>query len=217
MTTYAGPPVFPQYFVDPLGKPLRSVKITVYERGTDVKPDLFADREKSTPIGNPFWATSLGNAEFRVGALGEFEAEANGVRIPFTVVADPEEPIPAGAVEEAMLSFGVATQVELDAQAAATAVALTAGLATKAPSTGIAQSAVTGLVSDLAGKQATIPPGTLVQVAGDTMTGPLVLAGAPASDLEAATKAYVDAVAIGNIDGGSFSDPGPGSFDGGSF
>jgi YD repeat-containing protein len=123
MTTYAGPPVFPQYFVDPLGKPLRSVKITVYERGTDTKPDLYADREKSTPLGNPFWATSLGNAEFRVDALGEFEAEVNGVRVPFTVVADPEEPVTigAGVIEEAMLEFGVATQVELDAVAAAAA------------------------------------------------------------------------------------------------
>jgi hypothetical protein len=154
MTTYAGPPVFPQYFVDPLGKPLRSVKITVYERGTDTKPDLYADREKSTPLGNPFWATSLGNAEFRVDAVGEFEAEVNGVRIPFTVLADPEEPVTigAGVIQEAMLEFGVATQIELDAVAAA-AAAGDSGLA----------NAVEAVEEALAGKQPTIPLGTYVQ------------------------------------------------------
>jgi hypothetical protein len=167
MTTYAGPPVFPQYFVDPLGKPLRSVKITVYERGTDTKPDLYADREKSTPLGNPFWATSLGNAEFRVDAVGEFEAEVNGVRIPFTVVADPEEPVTigAGVIEEAMLEFGVATQIELDAVAAA-AAAGDSGLA----------NAVEAVEEALAGKQAAIPPGTYVPISGAG------LGGATASD-----------------------------------
>ena len=44
-----------------------------------------------------------------------------------------------------------------DANFAAT---ITTALAGKAPATGIAQSAVTNLISDLAGKQATIPPGT---------------------------------------------------------
>lgn len=41
-----------------------------------------------------------------------------------------------------------------------------------------------------------------VDVAGDTMTGPLVLPGDPSSDLEAATKGYVDAHSGGGGGGG---------------
>lgn len=160
MTTYAGPPVFPQYFVDPLGKPLRSVKITVYGRGTDTKPDLYADREKSTPLGNPFWATSLGNAEFRVDAVGEFEAEVNGVRIPFTVVADPEEPVAAADLAEAVAELEL-----VDSET------LTSGLATRAPSTGISQGAVTDLVDDLAARALGVDVNALAAATATALAG----------------------------------------------
>ena len=42
-----------------------------------------------------------------------------------------------------------------------------------------------------------------VDIAGDTMTGPLVLPGDPSSDLQAATKAYVDANGGGGGGGGT--------------
>lgn len=159
MTTYAGTPVFPQYFVNSAGRPQRSVSITIYDRGTTVKADLFADREKADPLANPFNASSFGNAEFFVDP-GEYDALVNGVRIPFTSVMDPAEPVSEAAVEAVVVGLDLVDET-----------ALNAGLATKAPATGIAQSAVSGLVSALAGKEPSIAPGTYAEppVVGDAV------------------------------------------------
>lgn len=58
------------------------------------------------------------------------------------------------------------------------------------------------LPTNLGGTGATTPAGArtnlgAVNIAGDTMTGPLILYGAPTVNLEAATKEYVDAVSAG--------------------
>lgn len=92
MTVYAGPPVFPPYFVDPSGDPQESVSITVYNRDTTVKPTIYTDRTKATPLANPFTADSLGNADFYVDP-GQYDALVSGVTFPFTVVLDPSEPL----------------------------------------------------------------------------------------------------------------------------
>lgn len=97
MTTYAGRPVFPPYFTDPSGNPQELVSITVYNSGTTVKPTLYTDRTKATPLANPFTADSLGNAEFYLDP-GDYDALVNGVTLPFSVVADPAEPLDAAAV-----------------------------------------------------------------------------------------------------------------------
>ncbi len=127
--------------------------------------DVYSDNEM-TPMLNPVptgvaagtaGVDSLGNLLVFLAPGRNYTATvtvgASVVTVPLPDVSlDSEEPIPAGAVEEAMLAFGVATQAELDA-----------GLATKAPSSGIAQAAVSGLVDALAGKEPSIQPGTLAE------------------------------------------------------
>ncbi len=155
--------------------------------------DVYSDNEKTEMI-NPV-PTGVAPGAAGVDTLGNLlvfldpgrnytatvTVGASVVTVPLPDVnLDAEEPIPAGAVEEAMLGFGVATQAELDA-----------GLATKAPSSGIAQSAVSGLVSALAGKEPTIPPGTFVEGTTLTTNGDLLTrsAGAPARITRAALAA----------------------------
>lgn len=102
MTTYAGPPVFPPYFVDASGDPEAAVSITVYLRGTTTKATVYTDRLKTTggtgvPY-NPVIADSLGNAEFYCEP-GEYDALVNGETFPFTAVPDRGDvgaPIPPG-------------------------------------------------------------------------------------------------------------------------
>lgn len=103
MTTYAGRPVFAPYFTDPSGNPQELVSITVYNRGTVVKPTLYTSRTKATPLANPFTADSLGNANFYVDP-GEYDALVNGVTLPFSSVPDPVEPLDDAAVLAAIPS-----------------------------------------------------------------------------------------------------------------
>lgn len=104
MTTYAGRPVFPAYFVDPAGNPQDGVAVTVYNRGTTVKPTLYLDAEKSETIANPFLTDVYGNA-FPYLDPGEYDALANGLTVPFSVLADPAEPLAAVGATTATLAL----------------------------------------------------------------------------------------------------------------
>jgi hypothetical protein len=110
MTTYAGRPVFAPFFTDPSGNPQELVSITIYNRGTVVKPTLYTSRTKATPLANPFTADSLGNAEFYVDP-GEYDALVNGVTLPFSSVPDPVEPLDDAAVLAAIPSGTYVQQV----------------------------------------------------------------------------------------------------------
>lgn len=103
MTTFAGRPVFPAYFIDPSGNPQELVDATVYEAGTSTLATLYADRAKSSTIANPTKTDSLANF-FPLTDPGEYEVEVNGARIPFSSVIDHEdvpEPIQPGTLVQA--------------------------------------------------------------------------------------------------------------------
>lgn len=97
MGAFAGPSVFPDYFADPSGNPQESVSITVYNRGTTVKPTIYTDRTKATTLANPFTADSLGNAVFFADA-GEYDALVNGVTLKVSVPVDRSDVSPADPV-----------------------------------------------------------------------------------------------------------------------
>lgn len=127
MTTYAGRPVFAPFFVDAAGNSQVGVSITVYNRGTVVKPTLYTSRTKATVLANPFTADSLGNAVFYVDP-GEYDSLVNGVTLPFTSVTDPGDvgaPVPTGTYAETqtpgttMVAASVADRIALDARVAA--------------------------------------------------------------------------------------------------
>jgi hypothetical protein len=106
MTTYAGRPVFPPYFVDPSGNPQEAVTATIYLRGTTTKATVYTDRTKvagsAAAPHNPVTADALGNADFYVDP-GEYDALVNGVTLPFSTLPDPAEP-GAEVTEEAVLA-----------------------------------------------------------------------------------------------------------------
>src|SRR5688500_12302053 len=110
--------------------------VSVLIRQDGVACDVFADNDK-TPMDNPVptgvppgtaGVDTPGNLTIYPGpgrgytGVATVGATSTTFAIP-DISLDAEEPIPAGAVEEAMLAFGVATQAELDA-----------GLATRSPS-----------------------------------------------------------------------------------
>ena len=110
--------------------------VSVLIRQDGVECDVFADNTK-TPMDNPVptgvppgtaGVDTTGNLTIYLepgrgySAVATVGATSTTFAIP-DISLDPEEPIPAASVEEAMLAFGVATQAELDA-----------GLATREPS-----------------------------------------------------------------------------------
>jgi hypothetical protein len=90
MTTYAGRPVFPTFFVDQHGNPSVG-SITIYNRGTTVKATLYTDRTKGTTTPNPTTTDTAGNA-FPYLDPGDYDALVGTTPIPFTVLPDPAEP-----------------------------------------------------------------------------------------------------------------------------
>lgn len=107
MTTFAGRPVFPGFFVDTSGRPKPNLAVTVYERGkgpspggdgTLVMPVLYTDRTKSTVAANPTTTDSLGNLWVYLDP-GDYDVVSNGVIVPFSVlpeIGDVPAPIPPG-------------------------------------------------------------------------------------------------------------------------
>jgi hypothetical protein len=98
-------------------------------------------------------------------------------------------------------------QSAIDAAATATAAAdvatTQAGIATAGAETATTQAGIATTQAGIASDAATGLSDALTAIngkvskAGDTMTGPLILSGDPATDLAAATKSYVDANSIG--------------------
>lgn len=156
---------------DLLGNPGMSVGITAAaglgEPGLDSGANLTCYASTLDAGGAPaqyeIWATWRGNV------VGPFLINPGG---------DVREPPRPGAVQESMLAFSVATQAELDALAAAAAVAdaavaATAAAATAALSTSTSAAltaeatartaADSALTTALAGKEPSIPAGTFAQ------------------------------------------------------
>ena len=167
MSTYAGRAVLPALISDNRGNALPGINVTVYNRGTTVKPTLYTDRTKDTELANPFLTDAYGNV-FPYVDPGEYDMLVNGVTIPFSVVNDPAEPVDS---EIGDLSI---TNAKVAADAA------------------IAQSKIDGLVADLAGKEPSIPPGTYVEMIALAGNPDLLIAGAITRDAnDAATSAPV--------------------------
>lgn len=163
MSVYAGRPVFPEYFPDPTGNPQELVSVTVYNRGTTVKPTLYTSRTKATTTPNPTTTDTLGNLALYLDP-GEYDVLVNGATIPFSVLpeaADIADPASVTA-EAAARTAADALLVPLTQRAAANGVATLDG-ATKVP---------VGQIPDLSGTYvptATYTAGLAGKVATDTL------------------------------------------------
>ena len=75
----------PQPCIDLLGNAEASLAVDVFARGsTTVRPSLYADINKTTPLTNPVFADEFGNLSFCADP-GEYDIRANGVTFQITI------------------------------------------------------------------------------------------------------------------------------------
>lgn len=166
--------------------------VSVLIRQNGAECDVFADNVK-TPMDNPVptgvppgtaGVDTTGNLTVYLepgrgySAVATVGATSTTFAIP-DISLDPLEPIPEDAVSEAMLAFGVATQAELDAEAAARAAAVAAEAVARAAAisglSGTYVAYVTGLVGDgVAVDRAPIQAKLSFAPAGGTVNVPFV-------------------------------------------
>lgn len=122
----------------------RSFQVIGRQRAEDLAT-VYTDRTKGVADANPFVADSAGNAWPYLDP-GDYDAVTVHGITPFTVVRDPAEP-----VAESDLAFAIATQGELDAEAAtrsAAVAALTAADAAEASARAAADQDMVSLTAD---------------------------------------------------------------------
>lgn len=76
----------PEQLIDTTGKPLPNTAVTVYNRGTTVKPTIYSTRTK-TILANPFNTDSVGNLGFFVDP-GEYDLLVGATTLQISVLPD---------------------------------------------------------------------------------------------------------------------------------